>query len=209
MKYLSSWHHYFDRQQRGMSLIVVLLLLVIVSMLGVASMQISLMGERGARNDRDMQVAWQGAEAALTDAQIGLRNASNPIDTLVIDTGCSTTAGTRGFCRPNLSATKALWLTVDFNDATGTAESAALGTYTGRTFANANGVANKGIQPAQAPRYIVEDLGSAAPGQGQQVTSNYNGASFSSNFGHDYRITAMGFGPRSDIQAVAQTIFRH
>lgn len=207
MKYLSPWRHYTGPHQQGMSLIVVLLLLVIVSMLGVASMQISLMGERGARNDRDMQVAWQGAEAALTDAQIGLRSASNPIDSLVIESGCSTTVGTRGFCRPNLI--KALWLTVDFNDATGSAETAALGTYTGRTFANANGVANKGIQPAQAPRYIVEDLGSAASGQGQQVTSNYNGASFSSNFGHDYRITAMGFGPRSDIQAVAQTIFRH
>lgn len=210
MKYLLSRHHCNGRKkQKGVSLIVVLLLLVIVSMLGVASMQISLMGERGARNDRDMQVAWQGAEAALTDAQIGLRNASNPIDALAIDTGCSATVGTRGFCRPDPSAAKPVWQVVDFGDASGTAETAALGTYTGRTFANANGVANKGIQPAQAPRYIVEDLGSAASGQGQQVTSNYNGASFSSNFGHDYRITAMGFGPRSDIQAVAQTIFRH
>ena len=39
-------------RQGGVSLIVVLLLLVIVSMLGIASMQIAMMGERGARNDR-------------------------------------------------------------------------------------------------------------------------------------------------------------
>ena len=58
--------------QHGVSLVVVLLLLVIVSMLGVASMQIATMGERGARNDRDQQLAWQSAEAALVDAEIDL-----------------------------------------------------------------------------------------------------------------------------------------
>lgn len=196
--------------ERGASLIVVLLLLVIVSMLGVASMQISMMGERGARNDRDMQLAWQGAEAGLTDAQIGLRTAgANPIDALAISTGCSSDSTTRGFCRPDPAATKPEWLTVDFKDTSGSAETAAFGTYTGRSFANANTTMGVGTQPALAPRYVVEDLGSAASGQGQQVTSNYNGNSFASNFGHDYRITAMGFGPRADIQAVAQIIFRH
>lgn len=199
------------RKQGGASLIVVLLLLVIVSMLGVASMQISMMGERGARNDRDMQLAWQGAEAGLVDAQIGLRTAgANPIDELALDAGCSNDAVTRGFCRPDPSNPKPVWLSVDFNDTSGTAETAAFGTYTGRAFANASGATNKGIQPVLAPRYIVEDLGAATSGQGQQVTSNYNGgAGLSASMGHDYRITAMGFGPRSDIQAVVQALYRH
>lgn len=203
-------NRHYHNAENGVSLIVVLLLLVIVSMLGVASMQISMMGERGARNDRDMQLAWQSAESALVDAQIGIRGSgTNPIDSLTINTGCSADSSTRGFCRPDPSATKPLWLSTDFTNTSGTAPTAEFGTYTGRSFANAAGVANKGIQPALAPRYMVEDLGSAASGQGQQVTSNYNGASFASNFGHDYRVTAMGFGPRSDIQAVAQILFRH
>ena len=51
----------FPVRQRGISLIVVLMLLVVVSLLGIASMQIVMMGERAARSDRDMQLAWQGA----------------------------------------------------------------------------------------------------------------------------------------------------
>ena len=55
--------------QRGASLIMVMLVLIIVSVLGVGAAQISLMSERGARNDRDMQMAVQSAEAALIDAE--------------------------------------------------------------------------------------------------------------------------------------------
>ena len=65
-------HAHLYTRQSGVSLVVVLLLLVIVSMLGIASMQIAMMGERGARNDRDMQIAWQSAEAALVDAETTL-----------------------------------------------------------------------------------------------------------------------------------------
>ena len=58
-------------RQAGASLIVVLLLLVIVSILGAGAAQIATMGERSARNDRDMQVAWQSAEAALKYLVLG------------------------------------------------------------------------------------------------------------------------------------------
>ncbi|MBS0318586.1 MAG: pilus assembly protein PilX, partial [Proteobacteria bacterium] len=55
--------------QRGASLLVVLLILMVVTVLGLGSAQIAMMGERGARNDRDLQVAWQAADAALLDAE--------------------------------------------------------------------------------------------------------------------------------------------
>ena len=51
--------------QGGASLIMVMIVLTIVSIIGVAGIQISLMSERGARNDRDQQIAWQAAEAGL------------------------------------------------------------------------------------------------------------------------------------------------
>jgi type IV pilus assembly protein PilX len=62
-----------------------------------------------------------------------------------------------------------------------------LGTFTGRTFATGN----VGVQPAQAPRYIIELL--PDPFDNKSVV---------------YRVTAMGFGPRVDIQAVLQMIYR-
>lgn len=43
-------------RSQGVSLIVVMVLLVVIAGLGFAAVQISLMGERSARNDRDYQV---------------------------------------------------------------------------------------------------------------------------------------------------------
>ena len=92
-------HNQSWTRQRGASLIVVLMLLVIVSLLGVASMQISMLSERAARSDRDMQLAWQGAEAALVDAEIELQEPNNYADSRTakilttgpsVGTGCNT-----------------------------------------------------------------------------------------------------------------------
>lgn len=208
--------------QQGVSLVVVLLLLVIISMLGVASMQIAMMGERGARNDRDMQQAWQGAEAALVDAEIDLQGpntATNSRTALIQATpvlpssGCTTSGTWRGFCSAETAGeTKPTWLLVDFLDASNTAPSVAFGTFTERTFANAAGT-NTGTQPALAPRYVIEDLtASDASNPGRMVGSSYASAAAAgtlSSAGRLYRITAMGFGPRNDIQAVLQTLYRN
>ncbi|HWV62571.1 MAG TPA: PilX N-terminal domain-containing pilus assembly protein, partial [Oxalicibacterium sp.] len=53
----------------GATLIVVLLLLIVVLLLGVGASQIALQGEKSSRNDRDHQIAFQAAEAALLDAE--------------------------------------------------------------------------------------------------------------------------------------------
>ena len=61
-----------DHRQNGASLIMVMMILIVVSLLGVSGAQIGLMSERGARNDRDIQMAWQAAEAALIDAEFDM-----------------------------------------------------------------------------------------------------------------------------------------
>ena len=55
--------------QQGVTLIVVLILLVVVTVLGIGGARIALLGERSTRYDRDSQLAWQAAEAALIDAE--------------------------------------------------------------------------------------------------------------------------------------------
>lgn len=209
-------------QQRGVALIVVLLLLVIISMLGVASMQIATMGERGARNDRDMQLAWQSAEAALADAQIDLagpnasansRTASIAAVPPVVDSGCLTSANWHGFCNPlTVGQTKPTWLVVDFTDTSGSAPTVPLGTYTDRLFASAGQPTGTGTQPALAPRYLIEDITTGSTGGGGMVGTAYQSAGAAgTKAGQDrlYRVTAMGFGPRSDVQAVLQTVYRN
>ena len=224
--------------QRGVSLIVVLMLLVIVSLLGVASMQIVMMGERAARSDRDMQLAWQGAEAALVDAEIeltgpnnfaGARTANILATGPIVSVGCNTSTGSdgwRGFCSlesgenydsngPRKGSPKPTWLTVDFTDTGATAPSIAVGTFTGRNFSSADAAMGRGIQPALAPRYVIEYIPPNLDpwnSSGGMTTPRYQSAGDAKSnnaAGSLYRITGTGFGPRSDIQAVLQTVYRH
>jgi type IV pilus assembly protein PilX len=181
--------------QQGASLIMVMLILIVVSVLGVGSAQISLMSERGARNERDLQVAWQSAEAALNDAEIemfpngiGTRRTEFADATSFVQ-DCGTSGNSVGLCALNLTG-KPAWLTADL-EAAGT-NTVAFGAFTGRTFA-AGGV---GIQPAQAPRYVIE------------IIPDPGGAEMSDASAVVYRVTAIGFGPRTDIQVMLQMMYR-
>lgn len=199
----SSWRTLrrpYRSTQAGVSLIVVLMLLVIVSILGVGAAQIAGMGERSARNDRDMQLAWQSAEAALMDAEFDIHGPvassrraefTSMSNTNSFLTGCGESGNSKGLCA--LAPTgKPAWLSVDFTKETG-AKTAKFGDFTGRVFP----AGNVGIQPIKAPRYVIEPIEDPA-------NRDLTGAST----GYVYRVTAMGFGPRDDIQAVAQIIYR-
>ena len=61
------------RGQRGAILVISLLLLLVMTVLGLAVMQIARMEERMAGNLRDVNIAFQGAEAGLRDAETRLR----------------------------------------------------------------------------------------------------------------------------------------
>ncbi|MEO8938704.1 MAG: PilX N-terminal domain-containing pilus assembly protein [Burkholderiaceae bacterium] len=57
------------RRESGFSLIVSLLMLIVIIILGISASQMAVNEERGARNDRDRQIAFQAAEAALKDGE--------------------------------------------------------------------------------------------------------------------------------------------
>lgn len=189
-----------DRSQRGASLAVVLILLVVVSVLGLGAVQISIMGERGGRNDRDRQVAWQASEAALMDAEFDMRGPGTASRKGVFTNGnimgfaanCGTTGNDKGLCLPNQTG-KPVWLAVDF--ASTTSPSAAFGDFTGRSFDSGS----VGLKPAKVPRYIIEILND------QEAMTEAGSEAAKRNV---YRVTAMGFGSREDIQAVTQMVFR-
>lgn len=193
--------------QRGVTLVVVLLILVVVTLVGVGGARIALLGERSTRYDRDYLVASQAAEAALMDAECDLRGASfapnctstraasfTPDNIVIFESGCSNDSTRRGLCLPNAesSTTKPVWLTVDYLDDSSNARSVAFGTFTGKTF----GAGTTGIQPERAPRYIIEVIPDKQPGQDAAKTPKM------------YRITAIGFGPRKEVQVVMQVGFR-
>ena len=73
MKTLNPFVSHFSARQRGFSLVTTLILLVVVSGLGIAASQMVLMSERTSRFDRDAQIAFQAAEAALVDAELDIQ----------------------------------------------------------------------------------------------------------------------------------------
>lgn len=198
------------RPQRGVSLVIILIILVIVSILGVSGIQLSLMGERSARNDRDAQIAWQAAESALVEAELDIegqptasstkRNtvfALGKTDIAKFISGCGTSGQSQGLCALNQGNSKPAWLTVDFTATGNSAATTAFGTFTGRSFPSGA----KGIQPTKPPRYVIE----AIPDPETVRTTNPADAQFK----YIYRITAMGFGPNAETQAVLQTLYRN
>ena len=194
----------YDNNPRGMagaSLVMVLIILTVVSLLGVAGIQISMMSERGARNDRDRQIAWQAAEAALIDAEFDIFGPGNPNparrkifsdqtnDDAIFTEGCGTGGNNIGLCKL-VNTGKPAWLTVDFTAEGNSAPTTKLGQYTGRSFS----FGSSGIQPSKPPRYVIEPIEDP-----ESPTKSKT---------YVYRVTAMGFGPRAETQAVIQMIFR-
>jgi type IV pilus assembly protein PilX len=187
--------------QRGVTLIVVLLILVVVTVLGIGGAQIALLGERSTRYDRDYLVATQAAEAALMDAEFDIRGPNtstskrmdkfNQTDFAYFVPGCGSDSATRGMCEANADEVKPLWATVDFLDESNTARSVKFGDYTGRTFDS-----GAGVRPARSPRYIIELIDDQCPKCSAAKPAKM------------YRVTAIGFGPRTDIQVVMQIAFR-
>lgn len=184
--------------QRGFSLIVTLILLAIVTVLGIAASQMVLLSERSTRFDRDRQIAFQAAEAALLDAELDIRGPNSggsqrmgsfaKTSQLGFIEGCGTGLD-RGKCLPAAEGQPPVWLSLDFTDQSAAAKTVAFGEFTGRTLSTGS----TGIRPEQLPRYIIEVIEDNQPGLAGQF---------------QYRVTAMGFGPRKETQAVVQMIFR-
>ena len=111
--------------------------------------------------------------------------------------------------------TCALPISVDIAETGNASPSVEFGTFTGLSFASASQSDGKGIQPAYKPRYIIEDVSDieSLNAGGGMVGARYVSAADPSTTvktgGRVYRITSLGFGPRKDIQAVVQSIYRN
>jgi type IV pilus assembly protein PilX len=191
--------------QSGTALVVVLIMLVVASLLGISAAQLTLQAERSTRYDRDYQIAFQAAEAALLDAEFDIRgpNASSASRTSTFSAnalekfvdGCGTSSTDRGLCLPTPSG-KPIWLIVDFTDTSSSSPTVKLGEFTGRSYPYSEGDSFRSLKPELAPRYIIE-----------AIEDKTTGSSASSKR-YLHRITAIGFGPTKDTQVVLQSVFR-
>ena len=190
------------RRVSGFSLVMVLLLLLVVTVLGVGAAQLSLVNERGARGDRDNEIALQAAEAALIDAELDILGPNpdeaarlclfNNKNVAPFVAGCGTGANL-GLCAPSEPGTTPAWMKADLSSKSKTAVS--YGTFTGQKY-----LVGKGATPAALPRYIVEVMRNNG---GWQSTHMENASA--GNATNIFRVTAIGFGVDVETQVVLQT----
>ena len=173
------------QRQRGISLVVVLLFLVIMMGLGTTAIRTATIEEKLSGNERDQQIAFEAAEAALRDGERYARTA------LSAGSGFNA-ACANGLCLPSVSATPQ-WDAVD---------------WTGVVPRDYGSLTGAGTYPdgtvSRTPRYIVELLPDMAPGTGNSIglgTRSRVGA------GTPFRITAMGWGQRASTQVMLQSVY--
>lgn len=196
--------------QRGFSLIVVLLMLLVVTVLAVGAAQLALVSERSARNDRDADIAFQAAEAALSDAERDVLGPNTSAmqrlclfdarDVAAFTAGCGASGPQQGLCATSEPGAEPAWMRADFSAEGG--NSVRYGTFTGQVYLSAGSTpgARAGALPARAPRYVIE----AMRNRGGWQTGQLRSAS-ARDATHLFRITAIGFGPHDDTQVRLQT----
>ncbi len=215
-----------QHRQRGVALVIALIMLILITLLGIASTQTALLGGKTARNERERQIAFTGAQAGIRDAineiETGTRKTmfgeKGPEDgsTSPHVPGCSTfkDAAGPGLCEPSDMETPPVWLTVSYEaDAQ---RAVRHGWYTGAGFASMEAapeappnaapqppnLASGGQLPALHPRYVIEILKDLEQGRDK------GGGGGSNNMSFIYRITAVGYGLDQNVQVVLQTIYR-
>lgn len=212
-----------SRTQGGFSLIVALIMLIVIIMLGISGSQMSINEERGARNVRDRQLAFQAAEAALKDAEYEILNPASPAcavsgqfgkgrqgsqicfnesSGVYFGANCSAGPGAaQGLCAYNSLAPAYLSSNVNFlSDAkgSGNGNTVPYGRFSLRTFPSQATVSGQAV-PIYLPRYIIEIVP-------KNVSIDSCTAGGPTGCKSMFRVTAMGFGANANSQVVLQSI---
>lgn len=184
---------------RGAALLMCMLMTVVAALLGMSGARIALQDERAGRNDRDRELAFQSAEAALLDAQRDMEQAPDtPRGALFamgvpgFPAGCGQAGMLRGLC--DGLAVGAAWQRVDFTDDTAaSARTAAYGQFTGQAMQ-----AGAGPLQQHLPRYLIESFADRRAGAAADLSAS----------DRLYRISAMGFGAQDGTRVLLQAWYR-
>jgi len=203
---LTAQSHRVRRSQHasGIALITAVIMLLVITLLALGGARIALDTKRSTRNQRDFEIAYQAAEAALYDAEIDISEAAKRSSIFVptsnagflagdCNTGTTMPSAFLGLCDTSDGAGAPVWDTINWTAANGN-KTVEYGTFTGRSFPTGSG-----LTPARKPRYLIEIL---------RDNANGSVASDSAPPRYKYRITAIGFGPNDTTRAIVQSVFR-
>ena len=164
--------------QRGAVLIVALVFMLIISVLGVASMRNATMQERMAGNNKDINIAFQAAEAAVREAEAAM-DALASID---------------------FDGSNGLYLSCP--DTTDTRTACSEPDWQQRASTGWKGVDDELSNVLRQPEYIIEQISATAdPGAALDSDRTISTQGY-------YRVTARGFGQSDRTMVVLTTTYR-
>ena len=181
----------FAAAQSGMSLFPALMFLLVLSIIGVAALNSTLLQEKMAGNTKDTNLAFQAAEAGLRDAEADVA-ATRPVKPLF------TPSCTNGLCAP--PSTWPTPLSVDISQAVDWSNAAKTRTYGNRT--NAPELPDVAAQPL----YVIEYLSSLSVGNKSGVSVGI-GINPANSGGTAYRLTVLATGMRPETRVILQSTF--
>ncbi len=181
-------------RQSGMSLFPALMFLLVLSVLGISALNSTLMQEKMVSNTKDLNIAFQAAEAGLRDAEDDVSKN--------IDTGSVFTATcVNGLCKPPSTwpspSSADISKLVDWSDSSKTRS---YGVYTS---------APTLPTVAAQPKYVIERL-TPPPGLPANPGSSVGigcGAGCVHSGGFAYRLTVLGTGARPETRVVLQSTY--
>jgi type IV pilus assembly protein PilX len=169
----------FPRRQQGVALFISLVLLLVLTIIGVSSVQTTSLEVRMSRNEHDTLLAFQAAESALRDAEGQLLGITT---TTVFD-------GTGG-----LYEVAPMGDTENWHDAA--------------TWTGGNSVVGEAMDgTADAPRYIVEYIGPVLRDENAYQQEDPYSAAATIDRVEMFRITARGIGGTPNAQVLLQSTF--
>lgn len=196
------------RRQQGIALITAVIMLMVITVLALAGARIALDTKRSTRNQRDFEIAFQAAQAALRDAETDISYATGKNNRTWLFQPDSSTGFVAGVCGTstdkatpylglcdNGDTTKNIWDIVDWTATIGP-QTVEYGTFTGNNFPTGSG-----LTPARKPRYLIELLPDRSNGEDATVGAGQTSAFI-------YRVTAVGFGPNDTTRAMVQMYYR-
>ena len=167
------------RKQTGVALFISLVLLLILTIIGVSSVQTTSLEMRMSRNDHDTLLAFQAAESALRDAEADLEAVAS---TAVFDD------------------TNGKWDVADLGEEDNWRTP---GIWTGTNSLEAANAVDGTAAPA---RYIIEHLGAVVRQENAHLITNV-GDSTAGDRVEVFRITARGIGGTVNAQVLLQTTY--
>lgn len=187
--------------QRGAALVVALVMLVLLTLIAAMGARIALTDEKGARATRERQLAFEGAEAALRDAEDELLSGARAARfeggaATGFAAGCPAVdlpgsgeraLSVRGLCLPAAEGDLPVWRTVDL-----ASRGVPYGTFTGERWPG----------PSAPPRYVIEVLPDYVAGAAVGGSSRPQQASVL------YRITAESGSASGQHVSAVQSAFR-